>query len=55
MQETSVDHLTLIDELDSQQNALLDQLDELNLRIEAVLAEITAASTEETPPLAKAA
>ena len=35
-----LEKLTLIEELDQQQNALLDQLDELNRRIEAVLASL---------------
>lgn len=46
MQDANLDHLTLIDELDTQQNALLDQLDELNARIEGVLAAL-AIPTEE--------
>ncbi len=47
-----IEQLTLIEELDAQQNALLDQLDALNERIEAVLAALgspVTAKQEEAP------
>ncbi len=48
MQANTGDRFTLIDELDTQQNALLDQLDALNLRIESVLAAL-APATDQVP------
>jgi hypothetical protein len=40
MAENIIEQLTLIEELDAQQNALLDQLDALNERIEALLVSL---------------
>lgn len=43
-------HLTLIDELDARQNEVLDQLDELNGRVEQLLRQFTARPVTRADP-----
>jgi hypothetical protein len=59
MPDSIAEQLSLIEELDRQQNALLDELDALNKRIEAVLASLgdslAPAPVSEDQPIRRAA
>ncbi len=56
MTDSLVRHFTLLDEVDARQNDVLQQLDELNHRIELLLVEFTKEPHGESlPPREKAA
>lgn len=49
MPETPPSHPTLLDELDARQNDVLNQLDELNGRVERLLREFSQPSPTRSP------
>lgn len=56
MPDLTPSSLTLLDELDARQNDVLDQLDELNRRIEQLLAEFSGQPRQAAPaPTSEAA